>query len=100
MSTTQSHFAIANESQNAQRFWNAVPWQLWVASALLAIEGENDDISGLGQTKAALKIATSLPAALKKYHMAKKVGHYGIFNGRRWRESIAPVVEDWIASHA
>ena len=68
--------------------------------ALLAIEGENDDISGLGQTKAALKIATSLPAALKKYHMAKKVGHYGIFNGRRWRESIAPVVEDWIASHA
>jgi poly(3-hydroxybutyrate) depolymerase len=67
---------------------------------LLAIEGENDDISGLGQTKAALKIATSLPAPLKKYHMAKKVGHYGIFNGRRWRESIAPVVEDWIASHA
>lgn len=67
---------------------------------LLAIEGENDDISGLGQTKAALKIATSLPAPLKKYHMAKKVGHYGIFNGRRWRENIAPVVEEWIASHA
>ena len=64
--------------------------------ALLAIEGERDDISGLGQTKAALTIATALPDALKKYHMAAHVGHYGIFNGRRWRESIAPVVLDWI----
>jgi poly(3-hydroxybutyrate) depolymerase len=67
--------------------------------AVLAIEGENDDISGLGQTKAALKIATKLPAAKKKYLMAEKVGHYGIFNGRRWRENIAPVVEDWIKTH-
>jgi poly(3-hydroxybutyrate) depolymerase len=68
-------------------------------TALLAIEGERDDISGLGQTKAALTIATSLPEAMKRYHMAKEVGHYGIFNGRRWRENIAPVVEQWIAAH-
>jgi poly(3-hydroxybutyrate) depolymerase len=67
---------------------------------LLAIEGENDDISGLGQTKAALKIATSLPAAHKKYVMAEGVGHYGIFNGRRWRDVIAPKVETWIMQHA
>ncbi|MET0376619.1 MAG: polyhydroxyalkanoate depolymerase [Rhizorhabdus sp.] len=67
--------------------------------AILAIEGERDDISGLGQTKAALTIATALPDEKKKYHMAESVGHYGIFNGRRWRESIAPVVEDWIAQH-
>jgi poly(3-hydroxybutyrate) depolymerase len=67
--------------------------------ALLAIEGEKDDISGLGQTKAALTIATGLDKDLKKYHMAKSVGHYGIFNGRRWREQIAPVVDDWIAEH-
>ena len=66
---------------------------------LLAIEGERDDISGLGQTKAALNIATALPDALKKYHMAPEVGHYGIFNGSKWREKIAPVVEDWIVSH-
>jgi poly(3-hydroxybutyrate) depolymerase len=66
---------------------------------LLAIEGERDDISGLGQTKAALNIATGLPEALKKYHMAPEVGHYGIFNGSKWRETIAPVVEDWISSH-
>jgi len=68
-------------------------------TALLAIEGERDDISGLGQTKAALTIATALPKAMKRYHMAREVGHYGIFNGRRWREQIAPVVEEWIAAH-
>ena len=66
---------------------------------LLAIEGEKDDISGLGQTKAALTIATELPKTHKKYYIAEGVGHYGIFNGRRWREKIAPVVEDWIAKH-
>jgi len=68
--------------------------------ALLAIEGERDDISGLGQTKAALTLATGLDKAKKKYLMAKSVGHYGIFNGRRWREQIAPVVDEWIATHA
>ncbi len=67
---------------------------------LLAIEGERDDISGLGQTKAALTLATALPAAHKKYHMAPNVGHYGIFNGSKWREKIAPVLEKWIAAHA
>ena len=67
--------------------------------AILAIEGERDDISGIGQTKAALKISTGLPDAMKKYHLAPEVGHYGIFNGSKWREKIAPVVEDWITSH-
>ncbi|MGL5837460.1 MAG: polyhydroxyalkanoate depolymerase [Sphingorhabdus sp.] len=67
--------------------------------ALLAIEGERDDISGLGQTKAALKIAGNLADEMKKYHMAPKVGHYGIFNGSKWRDKIAPVVEDWILAH-
>jgi poly(3-hydroxybutyrate) depolymerase len=69
-------------------------------TAILAIEGERDDISGLGQTKAALEISTALPASLKKYHMAKGAGHYGIFNGSKWRDQIAPIVDDWIASHA
>jgi poly(3-hydroxybutyrate) depolymerase len=67
--------------------------------ALLAVEGERDDISGLGQTKAALDIATSLPKAKKKYHMAEGAGHYGIFNGSKWRDQVAPVVEQWIAKH-
>jgi poly(3-hydroxybutyrate) depolymerase len=67
--------------------------------AILAIEGERDDISGIGQTQAALKISTSLPKAMKQYHLAKGVGHYGIFNGSKWRERIAPVVETWIEAH-
>jgi poly(3-hydroxybutyrate) depolymerase len=66
-------------------------------TAILAIEGERDDISGLGQTKAALTIANKLPAAKKKYFMAPAVGHYGIFNGSKWRNTIAPVLEAWIA---
>ena len=68
-------------------------------TALLAIEGERDDISGIGQTKAALDIATKLPKAKKQYFLAKDVGHYGIFNGRKWREKIAPVVENFIAAN-
>jgi poly(3-hydroxybutyrate) depolymerase len=68
-------------------------------TALLAIEGERDDISGIGQTRAALEIATGLSAGKKQYFLAKEVGHYGIFNGRKWREKIAPVVDDWIAKN-
>ena len=66
---------------------------------LLAIEGEKDDISGLGQTRAALTLASHLPEAKKRYLMAEGAGHYGIFNGSRWRDVIAPVVEDWIAAN-
>lgn len=68
-------------------------------TALLAIEGEKDDISGIGQTKAALGLATNLPESRKKYFLAKDVGHYGIFNGSKWRKRIAPVVEEWMAMH-
>ncbi|KQM38232.1 polyhydroxyalkanoate depolymerase [Sphingomonas sp. Leaf10] len=68
-------------------------------TALLAIEGERDDISGLGQTRASLTLATGLSEELKQYHMAPEVGHYGIFNGSKWRNRIAPVLEEWIARH-
>ncbi|MFT3967211.1 MAG: polyhydroxyalkanoate depolymerase [Sphingobium sp.] len=67
--------------------------------ALLAVEGEKDDISGLGQTRAALDIAVNLPESRKKYFMCRDVGHYGIFNGSKWRNKIAPVLEKWIAEH-
>jgi poly(3-hydroxybutyrate) depolymerase len=67
-------------------------------TALLAIEGERDDISGIGQTKAALDIAVRLPDKKKQYLLARDVGHYGIFNGRKWRDRIAPVVEKFIAA--
>ena len=68
-------------------------------TALLAIEGERDDISGIGQTRAALDIATGVAETRKKYLLAKDVGHYGIFNGRKWRERIAPVVENFIRAN-
>ena len=67
---------------------------------LLAIEGERDDISGIGQTRAGLDLASGLAASKKQYYLAKDVGHYGIFNGRKWRERIAPVVEKFIAENA
>lgn len=69
-------------------------------TALLAIEGERDDISGLGQTRAALKLTPGLPDDKKKYYMAEGAGHYGIFNGSRWRTKVAPVVEEFIAAHS
>jgi len=69
-------------------------------TALLAIEGERDDISGIGQTRAALDLADRLPQAKKKYFLAREVGHYGIFNGSKWRSHIAPVVEQWISANS
>ncbi|WP_188645797.1 polyhydroxyalkanoate depolymerase [Tsuneonella deserti] len=68
-------------------------------TAILAVEGERDDISGIGQTKAALDLATGLGKGKKAYLLAEGAGHYGIFNGSRWREKVAPVVEKFIARH-
>jgi poly(3-hydroxybutyrate) depolymerase len=69
-------------------------------TALLAIEGERDDISGIGQTRAALDLASKLAGSKKEYLLANGVGHYCIFNGRKWRDQIAPVVENFIAANA
>jgi poly(3-hydroxybutyrate) depolymerase len=66
--------------------------------SIFAIEGERDDISGLGQTKAGLDLAVNLADDRKRYFMVPGVGHYGIFNGRKWREVIAPQVEQFIRS--
>lgn len=65
-------------------------------TALLTIEGELDDISATGQTEAAHKLCKALPAHMKYYHLQKNVGHYGIFNGRRWREFIMPRIRYFI----
>jgi poly(3-hydroxybutyrate) depolymerase len=67
--------------------------------ALLTVEGENDDISGVGQTKAAHDICTSIPADMKAHYLQPKVGHYGVFNGSRFRAEIAPRIADFIATH-
>lgn len=59
-------------------------------TALLTIEGENDDISADGQTSAAHDLCANLPANRQYHHYQEEVGHYGIFNGRRWRTEIMP----------
>ena len=66
---------------------------------MLTVEGELDDISAPGQTRAAHKIVSGLPAEKRSDHFQKGVGHYGIFNGRRWREEILPRVRDFILTH-
>ena len=67
--------------------------------ALLTVEGENDDISGVGQTKAAHDITPGIPANMKAHYLQPKVGHYGVFNGSRFRAEIAPRIADFIATH-
>jgi poly(3-hydroxybutyrate) depolymerase len=67
--------------------------------ALLTIEGELDDISGAGQTRAAHELCTGIPKSRQFHYDAIGAGHYGIFSGRRWREKIYPTVRDFIASH-
>ncbi|EDP61834.1 hypothetical protein BAL199_23617 [alpha proteobacterium BAL199] len=79
--------------------WHPVKPETITRTAILCVEGELDDISGVGQTKAALDLASNLPDSMKKYHLQKDVGHYGIFNGGRWRRQIAPVVKDFIREH-
>ncbi len=65
-------------------------------TALLTVEGELDDISGNGQTAAAHGLCANIPAARRHHLLAKDVGHYGIFSGRRFRESIYPQIRDFI----
>lgn len=67
---------------------------------LLCIEGELDDISGVGQTSAALDLCLNLPAADKHYMLAEGAGHYGIFSGRRWREVVCPHIAEFIRASA
>jgi poly(3-hydroxybutyrate) depolymerase len=65
-------------------------------SALLTIEGELDDISGAGQTRAAHALCTGIPKARQSHYDAVGAGHYGIFSGRRWREQVYPEVRQFI----
>ena len=68
-------------------------------TALLTIEGELDDISGAGQTKAAHELCTGIPKSRQFHYDVEGAGHYGIFSGRRWREKVYPELRDFIASH-
>jgi poly(3-hydroxybutyrate) depolymerase len=65
-------------------------------TALFTIEGELDDISGNGQTEAAQTLARNIPAEKRKHLLAKGLGHYGIFSGRKFREAIYPQIRNFI----
>ena len=68
-------------------------------TAVMTVEGELDDISGSGQTRAALGMCSGVASGLKVHLEAKGAGHYGIFSGRRWRDVIYPAVKTFILEH-
>jgi len=68
-------------------------------TSLLAIEGELDDISGSGQTSAALQLCAGIPKSNKEEYEVKGAGHYGIFSGRRWRDMVYPKISEFIRKH-
>jgi poly(3-hydroxybutyrate) depolymerase len=68
-------------------------------TALLTVEGELDDISGNGQTAAAHDLCRNIPESRRKHLVAPEVGHYGIFSGRRFRESIYPEIRDFVLAN-
>jgi poly(3-hydroxybutyrate) depolymerase len=67
--------------------------------ALLTVEGENDDISGVGQTEAAHKLCVNIPPERKAHWLQPAVGHYGVFNGSRFRSEIVPRISDFVLSN-
>ena len=69
-------------------------------TSLLTIEGELDDISGSGQTRAAHDLCTGIPKKNKKHFEVMGAGHYGIFSGRRWREAVYPEISAFIKDHS
>jgi poly(3-hydroxybutyrate) depolymerase len=66
--------------------------------ALLTVEGEHDDISGVGQTEAAHRLCPNIPADRRAHYLQLGVGHYGVFNGSRFRSEIAPRISDFVLS--
>jgi poly(3-hydroxybutyrate) depolymerase len=69
-------------------------------TALMTIEGERDDISGVGQTEAAQDLCSNLPQEKKLHHLQPGVGHYGVFNGSRFRKEIVPRIVEFVNKNA
>jgi poly(3-hydroxybutyrate) depolymerase len=64
--------------------------------ALMTVEGEKDDISGVGQTEAAHRLCSQIPSSMRVHYVQPKVGHYGVFNGSRFTAEIAPRIQAFI----
>ena len=67
-------------------------------TALLTVEGERDDVCGIGQTMAAHELCSGIRPSRKRHHLQPGVGHYGVFSGRRWTQFIYPMVRNLILS--
>ena len=77
-----------------------VDLELISRTAVMSIEGGRDDIAAPGQTSAALPMLKGIPESMKAAHVEPDVGHYGIFSGRGWRNSIRPKILEFIDAHA
>jgi poly(3-hydroxybutyrate) depolymerase len=95
MSLVHGTWDVKNENGQLER----VRPQDIKTTALLTIEGELDDISGSGQTRAAHDLCTGIVGTEQTHFEAKGAGHYGIFSGRRWRELVYPEVKHFIDKH-
>jgi poly(3-hydroxybutyrate) depolymerase len=84
-------------AQNAYRYRDRLIEPKSISDiALMTVEGERDDITGLGQTQAVHDLVPDLAPERRRHHVARGVGHYGVFNGSRWRTGIEPEVRDFI----
>ncbi|MBI3381034.1 MAG: polyhydroxyalkanoate depolymerase [Aquabacterium sp.] len=100
--TVFQDFALVNGTwkvRNPQGKEELVRPQDIKTTALLTVEGELDDISGAGQTRAAHELCTGIPKTRQKHYDVAGAGHYGIFSGRRWREQAYPEIRAFILSH-
>jgi poly(3-hydroxybutyrate) depolymerase len=79
---------------------NRIDMSAITKTALFTVEGEQDDITGKGQTSVALSLCNKLAKNKKQHYEQKEVGHYGTFNGRRFRETVAPKVKEFMKQHA
>ena len=69
-------------------------------TALLTVEGAEDDICGLRQTEAAQDICDNIPTNMRKHHVQQGAGHYGIFSGSKFRQHIRPLITEFIHQYA
>jgi poly(3-hydroxybutyrate) depolymerase len=100
LQTVESVF-IRHDLPNSTMTHRGTPVDLSAISrvALLTVEGENDDISGVGQTEAAHALCANIPPERKSHYLQLGVGHYGVFNGSRFRAEIQPRIADFILSN-
>lgn len=79
---------------------NPISFEAIDNTALLTVEGADDDICGLGQTQAAQDICKNIPRNMRKHHVQQGAGHYGIFSGSKFRKNVRPIITEFIHKYA